>query len=92
MRYPIFYEFVHYFLHWSPFLEEQGTDTSLSLNDYFYDRGEITQKIVIKMLFKINMTPFEIWEKAEHYKKIIKIGNSHLSVFEAIMKDLEPAS
>lgn len=73
VRTPFLYEFISYFKNMDEKFNRQNTETKIGLNDYLEEIEEISQEILIVMVFNIKSDIKEIEEEAEKIMKIIEV-------------------
>lgn len=73
IRSPNFYEFMKYFLTIRNRTQSQNVETKLNIDDYLNRNENISQKIIIIMVFKIESNIDELSSKVEKLISIIKM-------------------
>lgn len=86
IRTPTIYEFLKYFTTIEEKYNLQNTETKLHLNDYIEVNNNISQEIIITMIFKIKTEITEITKKTNTIKNSLKIGNMDNEIFNLIKK------
>lgn len=87
IRVPTFYEFVKYFWTFEKRMSQQSNDTDPKINDYLWQSEEISQKIIIIMVFEIKSTKIEIDNKAKFLLESIKINEMDKEIFTILKKE-----
>ena len=64
--------------------DSQNTETKMHLDDYFNQIHDVSQEIVILMIFEIESDIIEIERTKEKLKNNLKITNSDVEVFDLI--------
>lgn len=72
VRLPFLYDFIEYFTTIEKKFDEQTTDTKINIDDYLLQNENISQEIIIIMVFNIKATLGEIIKKKKGLLKIIK--------------------
>lgn len=84
VRTPTIYEFLKYFITIEEKYNIQNTETKLHLNDYIEINENISQELIITMIFKIKTDIKEIKNKKNTIKNSLKIGNIDNEIFNLI--------
>ena len=84
VRLPNLYEFVSYFKKIEKNFDSQNTETKICLDDYFNQTEDISQEIIINMVFEIESSKGEIIKTKEMIKKNLKSTNADEEVFKLI--------
>ena len=84
VRLPELYNFVNYIKKIEKNFDSQNTDTKINLNDYFTQTENISQEIVILMMFNIESKSFELIKTQEKLINSLKITNADIEVFNLI--------
>ena len=87
VRIPNLYDFVNYFKKIENRFDIQNTDTKISLNDYFTQTENISQEIVITMVFDIESKIEDIEKTKDVLFKNLEMSGSHKEIFEIIEKE-----
>jgi len=82
IRKPFLYDFVKYFKSIDEKYGSQNSETKLNLNDYFNQIDEISQEILIIMVFNIESKRDEIMKIKEIIKESLKINNMDKEIFK----------
>ena len=84
VRLPDLYNFVNYIKKIEKNFDSQNTETKMHLDDYFNQIHNVSQEIVILMVFEIESDIIEIKRTKEKLKNNLKITNSDVEVFDLI--------
>lgn len=84
IRTPMLYEFINYFSSIKENLNPQNTETKLNITDYLEEIENISQDIIIYMVFNIETKPEEIEIEKNKLKKIIQATAADKYTFELI--------
>lgn len=84
VRLPDLYNFVNYIKKIEKNFDSQNTETKMHLDDYFNQIHNVSQEIVILMVFEIESDIIEIERTKEKLKNNLKITNSDVEVFDLI--------
>lgn len=84
VRLPDLYNFVNYIKKIEKNFDSQNTETKMHLDDYFNQIHNVSQEIVILMIFEIESDIIEIERTKEKLKNNLKITNSDVEVFDLI--------
>ena len=84
VRLPELYNFVNYIKKIEKNFDSQNTDTKINLNDYFTQTENISQEIVILMMFNIESKSFELIKTQEKLINSLKRTNADIEVFNLI--------
>ena len=84
VRLPELYSFVNYIKKIEKNFDSQNTETKINLNDYFTKTENISQEIVILMMFDIESTSFELVKTQEKLINSLKITNADIEIFNLI--------
>lgn len=84
VREPLLFDFVNYFKSIKEKISNQNTDTKLNINEYWESEENISQEIIIIMVFNIETTEEELNIKKEEIKKQIKIAGIEETVFKDV--------
>ena len=82
VRKPYLSEFVTYFTRIEEKFSTQSGDTKITLDDYFNEIEEISQEIIIIMVFNIDSDNELIQEKKQRILSILMINNMNVEIFE----------
>jgi hypothetical protein len=82
IRKPFLYDFVKYFKSIDEKYGSQNSETKLNLDDYFNQIDEISQEILIIMVFNIESKRDEIMKIKEIIKESLKINNMDKEIFK----------
>jgi hypothetical protein len=82
IRKPFLYDFVKYFKSIDEKYVSQNSETKLNLDDYFNQIDEISQEILIIMVFNIESKRDEIMKIKEIIKESLKINNMDKEIFK----------
>jgi hypothetical protein len=66
--------------------DSQNVDTKISLNDYFTQTENISQEIIITMVFEIESKVEDVEKTRNTLLKSLKMSGSDKEVFEIIKK------
>ena len=77
-----FYSFIKYFKEFEEKFNNQNINTKLIINDYSEKNEIIDQKIILKMIFEINIKEKKLLTAKEKIKEHIKINKHHKSIFK----------
>lgn len=81
VREPIFYEFLKYFKNFKNKFNEQNLDTKLNINDYFSEIENISQEIILTLIFKPQITIKIIEEKQKKlFNKILTFEDLYKTI------------
>jgi hypothetical protein len=86
IRLPNLYEFIKYFINIEKKFDSQNTETKALVNDYFEKTENISQEIIIIMVFDIESSLSNIDSKKIMIAKSLKIGETWKDLFE-MLKD-----
>ena len=86
VRIPNLYEFANYFKRIENMYDSQNVDTKISLNDYFTQTENISQEIIITMVFEIESKVEDVEKTRNTLLKSLKMSGSDKEVFEIIKK------
>lgn len=75
VRKPFLYDFMNYFENIDEKFNRQNTETKINLDDYLEEIEEISQEILIIMVFEIKTSKKEIVKEAERIIKMIEISD-----------------
>ncbi len=75
VRKPFLYDFMSYFENIDEKFNRQNTETKINLDDYLEEIEEISQEILIIMVFEIKTSKKEIVKEAERIIKMIEISD-----------------
>ena len=84
VRTPTFYEFIKYFKKINEKFDRQNSDTKMNISDYLEKTENISQKIIIIMVFDIETKVEEIKEKSEIFLKMLKINKIDEEIFKIL--------
>lgn len=84
VRLPDLYNFVNYIKKIEKNFDSQNTETKMHLDDYFNQIHNVSQEIVILMMFEIESDIIEIKRTKEKLKNNLKMTNSDVEVFDLI--------
>ena len=84
VRIPILYDFVKYFKEIEEKFENQNVETKINVNDYIQETQQISQEIIIEMVFDIKCTIEEIEEVKKALIESIKINKVDVSIFKIL--------
>jgi hypothetical protein len=87
VKVPTFYEFIKFFLKIKKKSCLQGVDTKLNINDYVSKIENISQAILINMVFDVESDLKEITKKTEIYFNLLKINNMDVEIFNIIKNE-----
>lgn len=87
VRVPVFYEFVKYFKSIKKNIEEQNVETKIDINEYLSKIENVSQEVIITMIFNIESTEKDIKIKKDMFKQLIKINNMDIEIFNIIKKE-----
>lgn len=82
IRKPFLYDFVKYFKSIDEKYGSQNSETKLNLDDYFNQIDEISQEILIVMVFNIESKKDEIMKIKEIIKESLKINSMDKEIFK----------
>jgi hypothetical protein len=82
IRKPFLYDFVKYFKSIDEKYGSQNSETKLNLDDYFNQIDEISQEILIIMVFNIESKRDEIMKIKEIIKESLKINSMDKEIFK----------
>jgi hypothetical protein len=68
--------------------ETQGIDTRLDVNDYLNEKENLSQEIIIEMVFNIETKIEEIEKKKKKLLKFLKINNMDKEIFDIIKNEV----
>lgn len=84
VRLPDLYSFVNYIKKIEKNFDSQNTETKMYLDDYFTQIHNVSQEIVILMIFEIESDIIEIKKTKEKLKNNLKMTNSDVEIFDLI--------
>ena len=84
VRLPELYNFVNYIKKIEKNFDSQNTETKINLNDYFTQTENISQEIVILMMFDIESTSCELIKTQEKLINNLKLTNADIEIFNLI--------
>lgn len=84
VRTPFIYEFLKYFKKIEERFGQQANDTKSNINDYLEEVENISQEIIINMVFQIRTNLIELNEKKKNILFMIKLNNVDQDIFAAI--------
>ncbi len=84
VRIPILYDFVKYFKEIEEKFENQNIETKINVNDYIQETQQISQEIIIEMVFDIKCSIEEIEEIKKTLIESIKINKVDISIFKIL--------
>lgn len=84
VRLPDLYNFVNYIKKIEKNFDSQNTETKMHLDDYFNQIHNVSQEIVILMMFEIESDIIEIKRTKEKLKNNLKMTNSDVEIFDLI--------
>ena len=84
VRLPELYNFVNYIKKIEKNFDSQNTETKVNLNDYFTQTENISQEIVILMMFDIESTSCELIKTQEKLINNLKLTNADIEIFNLI--------
>ena len=87
IRIPTLYEFIKYFLTIEKKINQQNTETKLNLNEYLNKSENVSQKIIIIMIFDIETTIEELNTKQNILLELLKINKINEEIFNIIKND-----
>ena len=87
VRNPMFYDFIKYFKTFKKRMDIQNTETKATINEYLQQTEDISQKIIITMVFNIETNLKEIEKEKKTILSYIKIGEMDKEIFESIWKE-----
>lgn len=87
VRLPNLYEFASYIKKIEKNFDLQNIETKISLNDYFTQTENISQEIIIAMVFEIESKVEEIIDKKKKLFRNLELTESNNEVFEIIKKE-----
>jgi len=76
IRTPFIYEFVKYFKNIDEKFNKQNTETKIDINEYLEEIEEISQEIIIIMVFKIETKEEDLLREANNLIKLFKLSYS----------------
>lgn len=82
VRVPTFYEFIKYFLKIEEKFDTQDTNTRIDLTDYIYGTENLSQEIIIIMVFKIVSEKKEVEKTQKLLIETLKAGGIDKRIFE----------
>ncbi len=85
VRKPYLSEFVTYFTKIEEKFSTQSNDTKITLDDYFNEIEEISQEIIIVMVFEIDSDNELIQKKKQRILSILKINDMDVEIFEQVV-------
>ena len=88
IRIPLFYDFIKYFKTIKEKFNNQETESKININEYLEQIENISQEIIIIMVFNIETTLNEIEEKKNIFIKYLKINNMDIEIFNTIKKEI----
>ena len=74
IRTPFIYEFIKYFRNIDEKFNKQNIETKLDINEYLEEIEEISQEIIIIMIFKIETNEEELIKKRNNLIKLFKFS------------------
>jgi len=74
IRTPFIYEFIKYFKNIDEKFNKQNIETKLDINEYLEEIEEISQEIIIIMIFKIETSEEDLIEKRNNLIKLFKFS------------------
>lgn len=83
IRTPILIDFVKYFINFKE-NREQSNDSKSHLNDYFENIENVSQEIIISMIFNIETNCENLIKQSEIIKLTLKINNMDKEIFNLI--------
>jgi hypothetical protein len=86
VRTPILYDFVCYFKTINERFDSQNIDTKLHMDDYLEKAEDISQDILITMVFNISTKMEDIEKLSEKIFESIKVNNMDVEIFNMIEK------
>ena len=84
VRIPDLYSFVNYIKKIERNFDSQNTETKINLDDYFTQTENISQEIVILMMFEIESEEEKIKETKEKLKNNLKMTGADIEIFDLI--------
>jgi hypothetical protein len=84
IRIPVFSDFVNYFINIKEKYNSQSNDTKLMLNDYNEQTENISQEIIITMIFNIKTSINEIELQKNELLELLKINNMDTKIFDIL--------
>ncbi len=84
VRIPILYDFVKYFKEIEEKFENQNIETKINVSDYIQETQQISQEIIIEMVFDIKCSIEEIEEIKKTLIESIKINKVDISIFKIL--------
>jgi hypothetical protein len=84
VRIPDLYSFVNYIKKIEKNFDSQNTETKINLDDYFTQTENISQEIVILMMFEIESEEEKIKETKEKLKNNLKMTGADIEIFDLI--------
>ncbi len=88
IRTPNLYDLTKFFLTIDETFNTQNNDTNIALDDYIIETENISQEIIITMVFNIENNINLIQADSLKIKKILKIDNSDKETFILIKKEI----
>ncbi len=82
IRKPFLYEFVKYFKNIENKYDSQSQETKLNIDDYFSQIEDISQEIIIIMVFNIESNEEEIKKVETIIKESLKINEMDKEIFK----------
>jgi hypothetical protein len=82
IRKPFLYDFVKYFKNIDDKYNSQGSETKLNLDDYFSQINELSQEILIIMVFNIESKEDEILMMSKKIKETLKVNDMDKEIFK----------
>ena len=74
IRTPFIYEFIKYFKNIDEKFNKQNIETKLDINEYLEEIEEISQEIIIIMIFKIETNEEDLIKKRDNLIKLFKFS------------------
>ena len=87
VRIPSFYDFVKYFKNINTKFSTQETETKINLNDYLIETENISQEIILILVFNIETSIEEIQKKEKILLKYLEINNMQNEIFSILEKE-----
>jgi hypothetical protein len=76
------FEFLKYFKTWEDKYNKQNIETKVNINDYLEKTENISQEIIITMVFKIQTTIKEVKEKEKFLLSTFDINEINTNIFK----------
>lgn len=89
VRIPNLYDFVRYFKKMRIKFDTQSSDTKMDINDYLEQTENISQEIIIVMIFNIETNMDNLIKKKEEVISFLKVNNLNEDIFDIIDDDFK---